>query len=191
MGRPLKLDQRQREEIQRRAAAGECGRALALEFGVSPALISKLASKKAERIKNVANKVFEADKALEALPVNERGLALSLADNMKHMAGNLARAARAGSATAVHLAEMAQERAKGVKLAAPDKDGSLIDKAALADVGNLSFAANRAMSPALRLAAITQGRELPPEDPEDEPDMSTLSDSELDQLIALQEKAGA
>jgi hypothetical protein len=190
MGRPAKLDARQLEEIKRRVAAGESVRGLAREFKCAASTISAHCSKKAERIKNVANKVFEADKALESLPVNERGLALSLADNMKFMANNLARMARAGTATAVYLAELAEARKKDVPLAEP-KDGSMVNKAAIDDVNTLNFAANRAAAPALRLAAITQGRELPPEDPEDEPDMSTLSDVELDQLIALQEKAGA
>ena len=66
----------------------------------------------------------------------------------------------------------------------------MVNKAAIDDVNTLNFAANRAAAPALRLAAITQGRELPPEDPEDQPDLSTLSDAELDTFLALQEKAG-
>jgi hypothetical protein len=188
-GRKPKLDARQLEEVQRRYAKGESARALAREFDCGAATISRHCSRKAERIKNAASKVVEADKALgELLPV-ERGLALSLADNMKAMANNLARVAQAGSATAVHLAELARERAKDVKLATP-KDGSIVDQGAINDVNALNFAANRAASPALRLAALTQGRELPPDDPEDEPDMSSLSDAELDQLIALQEKTG-
>lgn len=185
-----KLDERQLAEIQRRYTAGESARALAREFKCGAATISRHCSKKAERIKVAASKVFEADQALAALPATERGLALHLADDMKATAGNLARAARAGSATAAHLADLAHERAKGVKLATPTQDGSLIDKAALADVGNLSFAANRAMSPALRL--VIANRDAPPPPPDDEDDgvdYASLTTDELDQAERLALKA--
>lgn len=124
------------------------------------------------------------------MDVSAQAAVRSLANDMKATAGNLARAARAGSATAVHLAELAQDRAKDVKRKKP-KNGSMVDKSVLDDVAALSFAANRAAAPALRLVAATQGRELPPEDPEGQPDMSVYSDDELDQLITLQEKAGS
>jgi hypothetical protein len=177
------------EEIKRRYAAGESARALAREFKCGAATISRHCSRKVERIKVAASKVVEADQALAALPAEERGLALRLADDMKATAGNLARAARAGSATAAQLAEMAHERAKGVRLAAPAQDGSLIDKAALADVGSLSFAANRAMSPALRLVIANRDAPPPPPDDEDEVDYASLTADELDQAERLALKA--
>lgn len=185
MGRPSKLTESQLEEIKRRITAGEGVRALAAEFGVSPALVSKLCSPKAKRIKAVANQVFEADKALARLPVSERPLALRIVDDMKHTAANLARGARAASETFADLAEMARERKGKVRQA----DGSIDFKMA-AEADMLGQAANRAAVPALRLVAAGQTAPVD-EDPEDEPDMSTLSDAELDQLIALQEKAGA
>ena len=190
MGRHPKFDARQLEEIKRRVAAGEPLRALAREFKCAASTISMHCSRKAERIKVAANKVFEADQALESLPVNERGVALSLADNMKSMALSLSRLAAVGAGTAVHLATLAQERAKDAKLQAP-KDGSRIDKGITDDVNALSFAAGRAAAPALRLAAITQGRELPQQDPEGEPDMAALTDAQLDYLESLGEVEGA
>ena len=194
MGRKPKFDERQLEEIKRRVAAGEPLRALAREFNCAASTISMHCSRKVERIKNAANKVFEADRALDALPVNERGVALSLADNMKSMALSLSRLAAVGAGTAVHLATLAQERAKDAKLQAPkdgSKDGSKVDKAVMDDVNSLNFAAGRAAAPALRLAAITQGREVPPQDPENEPDMAGFTNAQLDYLESIGEVEGA
>lgn len=184
MGRPSKLNESQLDEIRRRIAAGEGVRALAGEFQVSPALVSKLCSPKAKRIKDVANQVFEADKALKSLPIHERPLALRIADDMKITAANLARGARAASETFADLAEMARARKDQIRQA----DGSIDFKAALETEG-LSVAANRAAVPAMRLVMVNQ-TPSPGDEPEDRADLSNLSDAELDQLLALHEKAG-
>ena len=157
MGRPSKLTESQLEEIKRRITTGEGVRALAAEFGVSPALVSKLCSPKAKRIKAVANQVFEADKALARLPVSERPLALRIVDDMKHTAANLARGARAASETFADLAEMAREQKGKVRQA----DGSIDFKVALGAEA-LSMAANRAARPALRLMAAGRPGDLRP-----------------------------
>ena len=180
MGRPQKLTEAQREEIQRRVVAGEPVRALAAEFGVSPALVSKLSSKKAERIKSAASKVFDASNALASLPVSERPLALTIADNMKATFHSLMRAARAGADSAALINEFAHERAKALRAAKPDKEGHLVDAAAADDFSRLAFAANRAMSPAVRLVIANRDQQpMQGEDEGDDIDYTLLSDEEL------------
>ena len=157
MGRPSKLTESQLEEIKRRITTGEGVRALAAEFGVSPALVSKLCSPKAKRIKAVANQVFEADKALARLPVSERPLALRIVDDMKHTAANLARGARAASETFADLAEMAREQKGKVRQA----DGSIDFKVALgaeAASGLTSAPSASAVPGAARSSSVTRSR---------------------------------
>lgn len=191
MGRHKVLTDFQAAEVQRRMAAGEPTRAIARDFPVSETTLRRNFSSRTEKIKSVASKLVAVEGELADMDVPSQVAVRSLADNMKAMAGNLARLARAGSATAVQLAELAQDRAKGVKLKEP-KDGSRVDKAVLDDVNALNFAAGRAAAPALRLAAIAQGRELPPEDPEGGDDIAAYTDAQLDYLESLgEEKEGA
>lgn len=188
-GRPSKLTPEQWGEIGRRVAAGESMGALALEFDVSKSNISGRYSQKAERIRIVANKLVDANRALTSLPESERPLAVRLADDLKSISLNLTRAAKAGSATAAHLAELATERSKSIMRTEP-KDGMLVDQGVRSDVFDLSIAANRAAAPALRLLVVSQGRDLPAEDLEDEGGLATLSDKDLDEILAIHERAG-
>jgi AcrR family transcriptional regulator len=163
MGRKAKLTEAQWEEIKRRVVADESMTSLAREFGISKALVSKHCSKKAERIRVVANKLVDASKALNNLPEGERPLAVRLADDLKSISQNVARAAKAGSATGAALAELATERAKSVMLAEP-KDGHLVDRGVMDDVADLSIASNRALAPAMRLLIAGQGKDDPDEE---------------------------
>ena len=183
-GRPSKLDDRQWAEIGRRYAAGESARKLAEEYPISEASIRLRFSAQREKIQIVANKLASAELEVSAMPIAAQMSVRSLADQLKAIGGNLASAARFGSATAAELAELAHGKVKDVK----DKDGK-VDPVVLSDISALTQVANRAATPAFRLVAASQGREVPP-DPQDEPNMSALSDHELDQFIALQEKAG-
>lgn len=70
------------------------------------------------------------------------------------------------------------------------KDGMLVDQGVRSDVFDLSIAANRAAAPALRLLVVSQGRDLPAEDPGDEDGLATLSDKDLDEILAIHERAG-
>lgn len=114
---------------------------------------------------------------------------MRLADDLKSISLNLTRAAKAGSATAAHLAELATERSKSIMRTEP-KDGMLVDQGVRSDVFDLSIAANRAAAPALRLLVVSQGRDLPAEDLEDEGGLATLSDKDLDEILAIHERAG-
>ena len=136
---------------------------LSREFKIAKSAISERCSPKAERVRLVANKLVDANKALAALPESERPLAVRLADDLKSISSNVARAAKAGSATGAALAELATERAKKVMLVEP-KDGHLVDRGAMDDVADLSIASNRALAPAMRLLIAGQGKEDPGED---------------------------
>lgn len=184
MGRKAKLTEAQWEEIKRRVVAGESMTALAKEFKVSKALISGHCSKKAERIRVVANKLVEAGKALASLPEPERPLAVRLADDLKAISLNLTRAAKAGSDTAAQLAEMANGKVKKVI-----RENGKVCQETLMDIATLTVSSNRAAAPAMRLVAASQEREMPFDAPEDEPDYSNLSMAELEDLERLETKA--
>ena len=185
MGRPSKLSDRQWAEIGRRLANGETTRALAKEFGVGAATVSGRFSERVPKLKSLANSLASVEREVECLPVSEQATVRSLADQLKAIGSNLARAARAGSDTAAQLAEMANGKVKGLL----QEDGK-VDQVALLNISDLTMVANRAATPALRLVAASQGKDVPEDLPQDQPNMSNLSDEELDQFIALQEKAG-
>ena len=170
------FDERQLAEMHRRYAAGESARTLAREFHCGAATVSRHCSTKAERIKNVANKVVEADRALETLLPVERGLALRLADDLKATSANLARGARATSETFADLAEMARDRKKSAK-----REDGTIDPVVMSDVSALTVVANRAALPALRL--VTSSQEPPEGEPSTPADLDDLSDDELRAFI--------
>lgn len=189
MGRPSKLTESEWEEIKRRASAGESTRALAREFHVAHSTISERCSKKVERIKSAANKVFDANKALAALPVSDRPLALTIADNMKATLNSLMRAARAGADSAALINEFAHERAQALRAKKADKEGHQVDAAAVDDFNRLSFAANRAMSPAVRLVIANRDQQpVPGEGDGDDIDYTLLTDEELELADQLADK---
>jgi hypothetical protein len=100
MGRPSKLNDRQKAEIGRRLAKGETTRALAKEFKVSQALISGLFSGRVETIKNLAGSLATTEAQIDALPVSDQVAVRDLADNLKGIAHMGAKAAATGMKTA-------------------------------------------------------------------------------------------
>ena len=184
MGRHSKLAPEQWDEIGRRVVAGESMGSLSREFKIAKSAISERCSPKAERVRLVANKLVDANKALNSLPEAERPLAVRLADDLKSISLNLTRAAKAGSNTAARLAELANGKVDRVVR----EDGG-VDQVTLMDIGALTVTSNRAAAPALRLVAANQEREESPEVLDDEPDYSTLSMDELDHLERLETKA--
>lgn len=185
MGRHSKLTPDQWDEIGRRIVAGESMGSLSKEFRISKSAISGRCSPKADRIRVVANKLLDANKALNSLPEAERPLAVRLADDLKSISLNLTRAAKAGSDTAAQLAEMANGKVKR----ALREDGK-VDQEVLMDIATLTVSSNRAAAPALRLVAASQDRETAPGDPEDQEGLSALSNQDLDDILAIHERAG-
>ena len=157
MRRPV-LSPAQRQEIQRRLAAGAKVRQLAAEFGVSVGTISKL-NEHTEHVQKVAEQLAAAQTALEALPLAQQHTALSLAEKLRAISDNLAAAAMHGAATAHRLNALANSEVAKIDDAEP-----LQSLEALRGVGVLSKLANESASVALNLLAANRDR-IPAERP--------------------------
>ena len=173
-GRPSKLTSRQWEEIRRRLAAGESTSALAREFKVSKATISGRCSQKVERLKTLASKKISVDAEFDHLPISEQAAVINLVDQMKATTTNLATAARHGSATSARLAQIANRKAVQLDPAAPDPDD-------LRMVSALIQTSNQAATIGTAMLTVTKNdpQAKPAVDPEEEQDLSLLSDEEL------------
>lgn len=151
MARPSKLTQEQWAEVARRHAAGEGVRALAAEFGISPARISERVSKHSEQVREVAHKVAAAQTALAALPIARQHDALNLADKLRNISVSLSSAAELGAATAHRLNALANSEVAKVDDADPL---SSVDK--LKGVQVLTKLSNDAAYVALNLLAANK-----------------------------------
>eukprot|EP01034_Spumella_vulgaris_P031468 gene31468-38863_t len=106
MGRKSSLTEKQWSEIERRLIAGEKGRALAKEFGISEAAVPET--------------------AFSALPISAQISARTLADELKEISLQLAGAARYSAATAHRLAGIAHAKVAEIDDAAPLDDASRV-----------------------------------------------------------------
>ena len=107
MGRPSKLTEKQWAEIAKRMLAGEKGRVLAREFGVSETAIRLRLSSQTKEIKSVANQVFAAESAFKSLPLTSQIAARNFADDLHAMNMHMAGAGKFNSATSHRLAGIA------------------------------------------------------------------------------------
>lgn len=107
MGRTSKLTEKQWAEIDRRLISGESAAALAKEFKVDRAAISRKFSQQIKTVKNVANQLLEAEVALHALPIAQQISAIAIADQMRSISGHMGGAANYSAATAHQLAARA------------------------------------------------------------------------------------
>jgi len=145
MGRHSKLTDAQWKEVKRRVLAGEPGRKVGADFGVSEAAIRKKFGAnqniglQSAQVRTVAEKIADAETALEALPVNQRHIAVGLAEQLKNISKSLASAAEYGAKTAHRLNAIANSEAFKIDDASPE-DGMHILKgvAALTNVANES-----------------------------------------------------
>lgn len=133
-GRPEKLTPSQVDELHRRIAAGETVRALAVEFNVSPALISSKCSTKGLRLRSIAKAKLEVDGIIERLPVSEQAAVVSLIDQMKGISGGLMRVAELNGKTATLVAEKGHKKAQ--KLGPDPGIEDLREIAAFAETSN-------------------------------------------------------
>jgi hypothetical protein len=138
---PAKIAPSQWVEIERRATAGESTSSLAREFGVSESSLRKrgIAQGKARKVRAVAEKLAAAQQELAALPVDQQHLAVSLAEELRAVSANLARAARYGSATAQRLAQAAHDEIQRAEVS----DAGL-DEVTLRTVAMITRTANEA-----------------------------------------------
>lgn len=107
MGRKSALTEKQWAEIEKRLLEGEKAAALAKEFGINRAAISRKFSQHIATAKTVANQLVAAEDALRALPIAQQVIAINLADQLRSISGHLAGAANFGAATAHRLAGIA------------------------------------------------------------------------------------
>lgn len=139
MGRPSRLTDAQWETIGKRLLKGEKPADLAREFEVSKTAISVRFSKRIETVKDAANQLVAADRAMEKLNVSEQIAARNLADDLKRISEHMAGAALFGAATAHRLAGIANAKVQEIDDAAPltaESREALTDVAALTKMAN-------------------------------------------------------
>lgn len=91
-------------------------RALAKEYGISAGQISKrFPNSVSKSIQATAQKIVEAQNALDVLPMSHQALAVSLADKLRSISGHLASAAHYGAATAHRLSALANQEVTKVE----------------------------------------------------------------------------
>lgn len=147
MGRKSKLSPEQWADIERRLAMGEGPSALAREFGVNPAQISRRkVSAKPQKVREVAQKLADAQNALAELPVSQQYTAVSLAEKLRSISTNLASAADLGAKTSHRLQALANSEVAKVDDAKP-----MASLENLRNVGVLTKLANDSAAIALSL----------------------------------------
>jgi glutamine synthetase adenylyltransferase len=179
MSRPPALAPAQQEEVRRRLAAGEGVRALAREYKVGDATIRRLAAHSA-RIRNVAEKLAEAQSALAELPPSQQHIALSLAEKLRSISDNLASAAEYGAKTAHRLHALANSEVAKIDDADP-----AASEDSFRTVGALTRLANDSAHVALNL--LGSNRDSLKRRDEDAPvpsiEPGQLADATLDDLM--------
>lgn len=162
MARPSKLTPAQWDDVQRRLLTGETARALGREFGVSEAAIrarfgaNVRISAQSAQVKETAQKIAEANIALEALPVNQRPAAMELADILRNTSLSLGRAAELGAKNSHRLQHMANTALQQVDDATPLTDEKSVN--ALKTVQALTKMANEAAHIPVNLLAANKER---------------------------------
>lgn len=104
-------------------------------------------------MQKVAETVAAAQTALEALPIQQQHMALSLADKLRSISDNLASAAEYGAKTAHRLQALANSQVSKVDDADP-----MQSVGQLRDVGVLTKLANDSAAIALNLVAANKDR---------------------------------
>ncbi len=119
MGRKSKLTEEQWEDIKQRILKGELAAALAKEYGVDRAAISRRLSENIATVKTVANQILATESALRSLPIAQQINAINLADQLRSISGHLAGAANYGAATAHRLSGIAHGKVALIDDASP------------------------------------------------------------------------
>lgn len=185
MGRPSKLTPAQWSEVERRFLAGETARALGREFGVSEAAIRKKfgahqsVCSQGSQVRNVAEKLAEAEIALQALPSTQRSAAVDLAEKLRSISQSVAAAAELGARTGHRLHALANSEVGKVDDADPLSVESIT---ALRGVGVLTKLANESLAPALNLLSANKERLREPLEAADAMPSADMTD---EQLVAI------
>lgn len=107
MARTSKLTESQWHDIEKRMLAGEKAAALAKEFGIDRAAITRRITPSVRNVKSVANQLLNAETALKQLPITQQIATLSLVDELRAISTNLASAAKYGAVNANRLSGLA------------------------------------------------------------------------------------
>ena len=151
MARKSSLNDTQWAEVEKRLIAGEKGRALAREYGISESYIRKRCGAQSAQIKAVANQVIAAETAFKSLPVSAQVSAQSLIDELRAVSYHLAGAAKFGAMTAHRLNGIANTQANQLDDVEPDPEKLLT-------VARLSAASNEAAKTGLNLLNANRER---------------------------------
>lgn len=138
MARPSKLTQKQWDVVERRLLEGEKPAALAKEFDIDRAAISRRFSQQTKTVKSVANQMLAAEDALRALPVAQQLNAINLVDQLRSISGHLAGAANYGAASAHRLAGIANGLVAQIDDAAPLGDAGISQLKVIAGLTRLA-----------------------------------------------------
>jgi hypothetical protein len=143
MGRPSKLTPAQWADVERRLLAGETARAIGRDVGVSEAAIRKRfganqsISAQSSQVRTVAEKLADANTALEALPIGQRAVAVDLADKLRSISQSLAAGAELGARNFHRLSALANTELQKVDDADPaSSEGNLKSAAILTKMAN-------------------------------------------------------
>lgn len=142
MARPSKLTEKQWAAIEKRLMDGEKPAALAKEYGINRAAITRKFSQQVRNVKAVANQIVTAETALRALPVAQQIAAISLADDLRAISGHLASAAKYGSMTAHRLSGIAHSQVERIDDADPLRKESLESLQGIAALTKLANASS-------------------------------------------------
>ena len=107
MARTSKLTEAQWHDIEKRMLAGEKAAALAKEFGIDRAAITRRITPSVRNVKTVANQLLSAETALKQLPITQQIATLSLVDELRAISTNLASAGKYGAINANRLSGLA------------------------------------------------------------------------------------
>jgi hypothetical protein len=169
MARPSKLTPAQWSEVERRLLSGEGARALGREFGVSEGAIRQRfgtttrVSTQSAQVQETAQKIADANLALEALPIAQRPIAMDLAELLRSTSLSLGRAAELGAKNSHRLQHLANTELQKVDDATPLSDEKSM--VALKNVAALTKMANDAAATPINLLAANKDRlkEDPPD----------------------------
>jgi hypothetical protein len=190
VGRPSKLSAEQWAQIESRLLSGEGVNALASEFGVSKAAVSKRFSKQSEQVKNSAKNLAAAQAQLEKahrdiaiLPLTQQAQAISLADKLRNISNSLAHAAENGAATAHRLSAIANTQAQKINDTDP-----MESQEQLQAISALTKIANDAASLGLGLVNANKGATPEAQDkPQSRVNMRKLSAAALEEILAARD----
>lgn len=187
MGRPSKLTPAQWLELEKRLLAGETARALGREMGISEASIrgklgaNRALSAQSAQVQETAQKIAEANLALEALPVSQRPAAMDLAEKLRSISQSVASAAELGARTGHRLHALANSEVGKVDDADPLSAESIT---ALKGVGVLTKLANESLAPALNLLSANKDRIKYGQADEDDLSGAEMTDGQLVAIAA-------